>query len=86
MLEKYLRKSPYSIELHDEVLQLYKYTNSFMGTFQRLAEPLFAFLKLKDGYFEDTSFSGCFLPLLFNNPVVLISCKCKCQTVECLRN
>ena len=57
-----------------------------MGTFQRLAESLFAFLKLKDGYFEATSFSGCFLPSFFNNPVVLISCKCKYQTVECLRN
>ena len=44
-----------------------------MGTFQRLAESLLTFLKLKDGYFEDKSFSGCFLPLFFNNPVVLIS-------------
>ena len=81
---KYPRKSPYSVVLHEEVLQLYKKTNSFMGTFQRLAESLFALLKLKDGYFEETPFSGCFLPLFFNNPIVLISCKC--QTVECLRN
>ena len=34
-----------------------------MSTFQSLAESLFAFLKLKDGYFEETSFSG--LPLFF---------------------
>ena len=34
-----------------------------MGTFRRLAESLFAFLKLKDGHFEDTHFSGYFLPL-----------------------
>ena len=61
-----------------------KSCNSFMGTFQRLAEPIFAFLKLKGGYFEETPFSGYFLPLFFNNPIVLRSCKC--QTVEFLRN
>ena len=81
---KYPRKSPYSVVLHDEVLQLYKKTNFFMGTFQRLAESHFALLKLKDGYFEETPFSGCFQPLFLNNPIVLISCKG--QIVECLRN
>ena len=55
-----------------------------MGTFQRLAESLFALLKLNDGYFEEKPFSGCFLPLFLNNPIVLISRKG--QTVERLRN
>ena len=51
-----------------------------MDTFQRSPECLIAFLKLKYGYFEDTPFTGCFLPLFFNNPIVLKSCKC--QTAE----
>ena len=51
---------------------------------QRLAESLFVFLKLKNGYFEEAPLSECFLPLFFNNPIVLISCKC--QTVECHGN